>query len=139
MLPFVSLKFFPGIFFGEKSWKIPLGLTWSFKVVTLTSNFVAQLAHLNNDLISVKRLEEFYYLHWRHDQSKRVRVCKPFSATQEANAIKISNLSLTKGGVRIIRGLSLNLGFGERVAIIGNPSSGKHTIFKLIMGILQPD
>lgn len=40
MLPFISLKFFPGIFFGEKSWKIPLGLTWSFKVVTLTSNLV---------------------------------------------------------------------------------------------------
>lgn len=40
MLPFLSLKFFPQIFGSDKNWKIPLGLSWSFRVVVLTSNFV---------------------------------------------------------------------------------------------------
>ena len=107
--------------------------------MSLTSNFVKQLAQLNNDLLSVKRLEEYYYLHWKHDQSKRVRVCKPVAVAQGVNMISISNASLTLDGVPILRNLSMNIRYGERVAIFGPPSSGKHTIFRLLMGIVTPD
>lgn len=139
MLPFLSLKFFPQIFGADKNWKIPLGLSWSFRVVVLTSNFVNQLANITNDLISVKRLEEYFNLDKKHDQGKRDRKYQRLAISPSSNAVEFKEVNLTINEIPILRKISLFVGYKERVAFVGDFSSGKHSIFKMIMGIYKAD
>ncbi len=43
------------------------------------------------------------------------------------------------GGVQALRGVSLSVGEGERVAVIGPNGSGKTTLFNVITGFVKPD
>jgi len=53
--------------------------------------------------------------------------------------LEISNLSITFGGLRAVRNLSLTVADQERVAIIGPNGAGKSTLFNLISGGLRPE
>ena len=54
-----------------------------------------------------------------------------------------SSLTLTKidagyGAVRVLEDVSLQVGAGETVALLGTNGNGKSTLMKSIMGIVQP-
>ncbi len=55
-----------------------------------------------------------------------------------ANSITIENLDAGYGAVRVLDGISLRIGSGETVALLGTNGNGKSTILKCIMGAVRP-
>jgi ABC-type nitrate/sulfonate/bicarbonate transport system ATPase subunit len=55
------------------------------------------------------------------------------------NALSISGLDVTLGGLPVVRGLDLHAKPGEFVSILGPSGSGKSTTFGVLTGALQPD
>lgn len=53
--------------------------------------------------------------------------------------LEVSGLARSFGGVRAVDGVSLRVGRGEIVSVIGPNGSGKTTLFNLIAGLLRPD
>ncbi len=54
------------------------------------------------------------------------------------NSLRIEGLHAGYGGVRVIEDLSLSVGDGETVALLGTNGNGKSTLMKCIMGIVRP-
>jgi branched-chain amino acid transport system ATP-binding protein len=55
-----------------------------------------------------------------------------------ANSLTISGVHAAYGAVRVIHDVSLKVGGGETVALLGTNGNGKSTLIKCIMGIVQP-
>jgi branched-chain amino acid transport system ATP-binding protein len=53
--------------------------------------------------------------------------------------LKVSDLEVSYGGVRALRGLSLTVGEGEIVALLGNNGAGKTTTLSAVSGLVRPD
>ncbi len=58
---------------------------------------------------------------------------------EPAAALSLRHLHKRLGNTPIVRGVSLSLHPGERVALIGPNGAGKTTLFNLISGLLVPD
>ena len=54
------------------------------------------------------------------------------------NALEIKQLSKSFGGLQVLRGASLSMEVGERVAIIGPNGAGKTTFLSIITGAQRP-
>lgn len=52
------------------------------------------------------------------------------------DVIAVDNLGVTLGGVPVLREISLRVGSGEVVALLGGNGSGKTTLLKAILGLL---
>src|ERR1700741_1412243 len=55
-----------------------------------------------------------------------------------ANSLTISSIHAAYGAVRVIDDVSLKVGGGETVALLGTNGNGKSTLMKCIMGIVRP-
>jgi branched-chain amino acid transport system ATP-binding protein len=55
-----------------------------------------------------------------------------------ANSLTLAGIHAAYGAVRVIDDVSLKVGGGETVALLGTNGNGKSTLMKCIMGILQP-
>jgi branched-chain amino acid transport system ATP-binding protein len=55
-----------------------------------------------------------------------------------ASSLKISGLDAGYGAVRVLEGVSLEVGGGETVVLLGTNGNGKSTVMKCVMGILRP-
>jgi branched-chain amino acid transport system ATP-binding protein len=55
-----------------------------------------------------------------------------------ASSIHFDNVHAAYGAVRVLDDVSLNVGAGETVALLGTNGNGKSTVMKCIMGIVQP-
>lgn len=53
--------------------------------------------------------------------------------------IKIENIEKTFGQEKVLRGLSLSVNEGERLAVIGKSGCGKSVLLKCILGLLLPE
>ena len=53
--------------------------------------------------------------------------------------LELSNVSITLGGRRLVKGLNLKLSPGEVVGLLGPNGAGKTTTFNLVIGLLSPD
>jgi branched-chain amino acid transport system ATP-binding protein len=56
-----------------------------------------------------------------------------------STALAIDGVAISFGGVRAVRGVTLEIAAGERRVIIGPNGAGKTTLFNLIAGQLRPD
>ncbi len=54
------------------------------------------------------------------------------------NALELRNVSVVRDGKYILRGVDLDIGRGENVAVIGPNGSGKTTLIKLLRGDIRP-
>lgn len=57
----------------------------------------------------------------------------------EGYAVELSDVWFSYGDLKVLRGLSLKVDLGDRVAIMGRSGSGKTTLLKIIAGILKPE
>jgi len=55
-----------------------------------------------------------------------------------ASSLTITGLDAGYGAVRILHDVSLSVGAGETVALLGTNGNGKSTLLKCVMGIVQP-
>lgn len=55
-----------------------------------------------------------------------------------AASLEISGLDAGYGAVRILHGVSLSVGEGQTVALLGTNGNGKSTLMKSILGIVRP-
>ena len=55
-----------------------------------------------------------------------------------ASSLTIANIDAGYGAVRILHDVSLSVGAGETVALLGTNGNGKSTLMKSIMGIVRP-
>jgi thiamine transport system ATP-binding protein len=53
--------------------------------------------------------------------------------------LEIRDISLSLGATTVLRNLSLDVGDGEVVAILGPSGSGKSTLLRVIAGLIAPD
>ncbi len=55
-----------------------------------------------------------------------------------ASSLAISEISAGYGAVRVLHDVSLTVGRGETVALLGTNGNGKSTVMKCVMGIVRP-
>ena len=55
-----------------------------------------------------------------------------------ASSLIVANVDAGYGAVRVLDGVSLGVGAGETVALLGTNGNGKSTLMKCIMGIVRP-
>ncbi|MGH7031129.1 MAG: ABC transporter ATP-binding protein [Stellaceae bacterium] len=55
-----------------------------------------------------------------------------------ANSITIENVDAAYGAVRVLQDVSLRVGDGETVVLLGTNGNGKSTVMKCVMGMLAP-
>ncbi len=55
-----------------------------------------------------------------------------------ANSLTLSSIEAGYGAVRVLHGVSMTVGGGETVALLGTNGNGKSTLMKCIMGMVRP-
>ena len=55
-----------------------------------------------------------------------------------ANRIVVKDVTAGYGAVRVLHGVSLEVRYGETVALLGTNGNGKSTLIKCIMGMVTP-
>jgi len=55
-----------------------------------------------------------------------------------ASSLTIAGIHAAYGAVRVIDDVSMNVGAGQTVVLLGTNGNGKSTLMKCIMGIVQP-
>jgi branched-chain amino acid transport system ATP-binding protein len=55
-----------------------------------------------------------------------------------ANSLAISGVNAGYGSVRVLESISLSVGHGETVTLLGTNGNGKSTLMKCVMGMLRP-
>ena len=55
-----------------------------------------------------------------------------------ASSLSVSGVDAGYAAVRVLEGVSLTVGAGETVALLGTNGNGKSTLMKCIMGIVRP-
>ena len=55
------------------------------------------------------------------------------------NAVELHEVTKSFGAIRAVRSLSLTIGKGEMVALVGPDGAGKTTTIRMLCGITQPD
>ncbi|HWT31857.1 MAG TPA: ABC-F family ATP-binding cassette domain-containing protein [Propylenella sp.] len=53
--------------------------------------------------------------------------------------LSLKDVFLTFGGAPLLAGVELNVGAGERIALVGRNGSGKSTLMKIAAGLVEPD
>ena len=61
------------------------------------------------------------------------------SISHPAFAVKLSNIGLFFGVVRVLHELNLSVASGEKIALTGPSGAGKTSLLALISGLLKPD
>ena len=55
-----------------------------------------------------------------------------------ASSLNIGRIHAAYGAVRVIEDVSLTIGGGETVVLLGTNGNGKSTLMKCIMGMVRP-
>ena len=55
-----------------------------------------------------------------------------------ANSLTLTGIEAGYGAVRVLHGVSLTVGGGETVALLGTNGNGKSTLMKCVMGMVRP-
>ena len=53
-------------------------------------------------------------------------------------ALSVNNVHVRYGDAEVLRGVNVQVNFGETITVIGANGAGKTTLLKTISGLLQP-
>ena len=74
----------------------------------------------------------------QHDANLLRRSRFPCSLASDI-AVQLGGVSASRGGRRVLEDVSLSIGAGEVVALVGRSGSGKTTLLRLINRLIEPD
>lgn len=149
----LAMKIFVPEFTERSSWRLALALTWSIKLVDNLELFIWQFTHAILLAVSVGRVLTYSRhpdIEWKQKDKDRIKEHKWISQEGEeidvpssSRGLKphqkyifsIQNLSLKLGGREVLKNISIKIQHRKRIAIFGNPSSGKHQLMYLLFGI----
>src|SRR5262245_43409460 len=67
-----------------------------------------------------------------------MRSCKKSTWAERERVLELTNVHAFYGKSHILQGISLNVGDGELVGVLGRNGVGKTTLLKTIMGLVPP-
>ncbi len=104
-------------------------VNWLYVFVGFMSNFAAEVEPA---IVSLKRVQEVLRLaeHWTVEAP-----VKPAELPHHPYALEVRDLHFAIGDIVILRGVSLQVERGRRVAIMGRSGLGKTTLLNLILGL----
>lgn len=101
--------------------------------LTDARSLATQLGRIDEDLANVVDYQAFMEIKSGNQQASNV-------LPETAHNISINQVSFAypKTETEVLKDVSINIGAGERVAIVGENGAGKSTLIKLIMGLYTP-
>lgn len=108
-------------------------------ILTMVSAYGTMKGY-GNELNSIwMRIVEKEYIVDRYEEIMEDRV-KPErgAAAAEGYVVEVHGLCYQAGSSEILKGIDLEIGKGEKVALIGLNGAGKSTLLKCILGLLRP-
>lgn len=88
----------------------------------------------------IREIQRLQPLELKKSNIQRPYIRFPIPAKQSGQVIaKIDNISKSYDGKPVLRGFSMEIHRGDKIAVIGNNGRGKTTLLKIIAGILPPD
>ena len=93
-----------------------------------------EITTIQSAMSGVKRINEFL-------SYKEKEPCREESIidTNEDIIIQVQNITFSYGEEDVIQDYSLDIHKGEQITLLGRTGSGKSTLFKLILGLYQPN
>jgi len=70
---------------------------------------------------------------------EQARINRPSAALGPIRGIELRDIEVSLGGRRVLDGFNMSLEPGRKISLVGESSSGKSTILKLIVGLIRPD
>jgi len=101
-------------------------------------NLGMELQHIQQAISGIRRVNEFYSE--PEDEGKNEEL-KADNITSDRSSVRLSFQNVTfqyEEGRDILQNIDLSLKPQEKVTFVGRTGVGKSTLFKLIMGLLQP-
>lgn len=97
-----------------------------------TNAFVSQLSTLDEDLANLFDYQEFMRLPERQGGTKHIR--------QVPDVIELRDVVFhyPSNDTKVLDGVSLTIGKGQHVAIVGENGAGKSTLIKILTGLYDP-
>ncbi|WP_046440523.1 ATP-binding cassette domain-containing protein [Corynebacterium kutscheri] len=100
-------------------------------------------AHEFEEMLRVIETKKPSALDDRDTETNAVTPTEPIGLEPEplsaSSIIELRNVSFSYGTRHILAGIDLNVGRGEKIAIVGENGAGKSTLMKLLVGQLTPD
>jgi branched-chain amino acid transport system ATP-binding protein len=97
------------------------------------------LKDLNEQGITVLMIEHIMRAVMSFCERIAVLNAKKWRRLTLANNLVVNNISAGYGAIRVLHGVSVSLGEGETVVLLGTNGNGKSTLMKCIMGMVKPD
>jgi phospholipid/cholesterol/gamma-HCH transport system ATP-binding protein len=64
---------------------------------------------------------------------------RPVPGSKGVPAVELADVSLSYGSKTVLDGFSLSVPAGSKISVVGESSSGKSSLFKVMVGLVRPD
>ncbi len=101
------------------------------RIFTPLESLGMEIESIQSAMSGIKRVDDFL--------SKKERIIPPPLPSIPSPDIIFSNISFGYGEKKVFNNFSLSIKKGEKVIITGRTGKGKTTLFKLLLGLYEPD
>lgn len=92
-----------------------------------------KITDISANLVGIRRVEEF--MSWEEEQdqlgAEDIEIKK--------GCIRFENVSFSYEKEKVLKNVSLNIGAGEKIALVGKSGEGKSTLLQMIYRLYEPD
>lgn len=116
-------------------WHVGFSITWATRLRNSFTSLFTLLVDLNIEVQAIGQVFEIV-------ENKKLEPSTGKSIVSNTDAFKhviiTKNIEFYYGKKHILKGLSVKIAFDDKIAIIGNEGSGRHSFIDLILGIQKP-
>jgi len=138
LLPLISITWLKDVY-SLRKWQLALGIAWSLKITDQLPSLISDFSKTVHLLISVGRMFNFINhpeVEWDMAKKKESNFSS-YDCGLGEKAVFIKDLVLEHRGKEILKKIILSINRGQKVAVIGSPGSGKHSLMNVLMGIFK--